>query len=75
MLKFNTCPSCNQKILFKIELEDIDTNYYPAPVYISCKLCNQTSTFYMDSRLQVSYKELGIKKSKMTTKIKTIKSS
>ena len=72
MLKFNTCPNCSEKITFKIELTDI-TNHFPAPVYISCKLCNQISTFYMDSRLQVSYKELGTKKSIANAKIKTIK--
>ena len=73
MLKFNTCPHCNQKITFEIELEDIDNTHFPAPVYISCRSCNQLSTFYVDSKLQVSYKELGIKKSIMNAKIKTIK--
>jgi hypothetical protein len=73
MLKFNTCPNCNKKITFEIELDDIDTNHFPAPIYISCKFCNHLSTFYMDSRLQVSYKELGTKKSKVNAKIKTIK--
>jgi len=46
---------------------DIDSKQYPAPVYIICRSCNKLSTFYMDSLLRVSYKELekkpgGIKK-------------
>ena len=73
MRKFNTCPHCHKKISFIIEPEDIDTHRFPAPVYIFCKLCNKISTFFMDSRLQVSYKEHGKKKSIDGTKIKIIK--
>lgn len=57
-LRFNLCPHCNTKIMFKIELEDIDSKHYPAPVYIKCKSCYKISTFYVDSLFQVSYKEL-----------------
>ncbi len=57
-LRFNSCPHCNSKITFKIEMEDIDSKQYPAPVYIICRSCNKLSTFYMDSLLRVSYKEL-----------------
>ena len=57
-LRFNSCPHCNGKISFRIELEDIDSKQYPAPVYINCKSCNKVSTFYVDSLFQVSYKEL-----------------
>jgi len=39
-------------------MEDIDTGQYPAPVYIICHSCNKLSTFYVDSLLRVSYKEL-----------------
>jgi hypothetical protein len=46
--------------VFKIEKTDIDTSYYPSPVYIlhDIETCGQTSTFYVDSLLRVSYKEL-----------------
>ncbi|UCD00967.1 MAG: hypothetical protein JSV23_08785 [Promethearchaeota archaeon] len=60
-LRFNTCPHCNKKIIFKIEMDDINSNQYPAPVYIKCKSCNKLSTFYVDSLLRVSYKELDKK--------------
>jgi len=39
-------------------MEDIDSRQYPAPVYIKCISCKKVSTFYVDSRFQVSYKEL-----------------
>ena len=59
-LRFNTCPHCNQKIVFKIDESDIDSSAYPAPVYILHKneSCRKISTFYVDSLLRVSYKEL-----------------
>ncbi len=57
-LRFNSCPHCNSKITFRIEMGDIDSKQYPAPVYIICSSCNKLSTFYMDSLLRVSYKEL-----------------
>jgi hypothetical protein len=57
-LRFNFCPHCNNKITFRIELDDIDSKQYPAPVYIICKSCTKLSTFYVDSLLRVSYKEL-----------------
>lgn len=59
-LSFNTCPHCNRKIIFKIEKEDIDASQYPAPIYIhhNDKSCGKISTFYVDSLLRVSYKEL-----------------
>lgn len=60
-LRFNSCPHCNIKIVFQIENEDIDSKQYPAPVYINCKSCNTLSTFYVDSLLRVSYKELDKK--------------
>lgn len=73
--RFNTCPHCEQKIVFKIEFDDIDQSRYPTPVYIVHKdrSCKKLSTFYVDSKLQVSYKELEKKKSKTKAKIKTIK--
>ncbi|MFX1376024.1 MAG: hypothetical protein ACFFA0_09450 [Promethearchaeota archaeon] len=60
-LRFNFCPHCNSQIRFSIEMEDIDSNQYPAPVYIICKSCKKLSTFYVDSLLRVSYKELSKK--------------
>lgn len=59
-LSFNTCPHCNRKIIFKIEKEDIDASQYPAPIYIhhNDTSCGKISTFYVDSLLRVSYKEL-----------------
>jgi len=57
-LRFDFCPFCNIKITFRIEMEDINSKQYPAPVYIICKSCNKLSTFYVDSLLRVSYKEL-----------------
>jgi len=60
-IRFNTCPHCEERIIFDIEMEDINSSQYPAPVYIVCKSCNKLSTFYVDSLLRVSYKELGKK--------------
>ena len=60
-LRFNYCPHCNEKIVFEICKEDIDSNQYPAPVYIQCKFCKKISTFYVDSLLRVSYVELDKK--------------
>jgi hypothetical protein len=59
-LRFNTCPHCNKRIVFQIEKEDIDPSHYPAPVYIkhTNDSCGKISTFYVDSLLRVSYKEL-----------------
>ena len=59
-LRFNTCPHCNQRIVFKIEEDDIDSSQYPAPIYIfhNVQDCGKTSTFFVDSLLRVSYKEL-----------------
>jgi hypothetical protein len=68
-LKFNFCPHCSEKILFEIEMGDIDSSQFPAPVYIVCKYCKKISTFYMDSLLRVSYKELE----KKSGGIRTIK--
>ncbi|MFX0136577.1 MAG: hypothetical protein ACFFDN_23265 [Candidatus Hodarchaeota archaeon] len=59
--RFNTCPHCNEKIIFDIQMNDINSSQYPAPVYIVCKSCNKLSTFYVDSLLRVSYKELDKK--------------
>ncbi|MHA1687907.1 MAG: hypothetical protein ACTSUN_00975 [Promethearchaeota archaeon] len=74
-LRFNTCPACNKKIIFKIEKKDIDTSRYPAPVYIhhADDACNHTSTFYFDSLLRVSYKEPYKKEPKRGQKIKTLR--
>jgi len=68
-LRFNFCPHCSEKILFEIEMKDINSSQYPAPVYILCKLCNKLSTFYVDSFLRVSFIELD----KKPGGIKTIK--
>ncbi|MFW9864765.1 MAG: hypothetical protein ACFFEN_01575 [Candidatus Thorarchaeota archaeon] len=66
-LRFNTCPHCEKKIVFEIEMKDIDTGQYPAPVYIKCKSCKKVSTFFVDSLLRVSYKELEKKPGGITT--------
>ena len=68
-LRFNSCPHCNQRIIFKIEKNDIDSSKYPAPVYIHHKseLCGKTSTFYVDSFLRVSYIELEKKSGAIKT--------
>ena len=52
-IRFNTCPFCHEKIVFTIEMEDIDSSQYPAPAYILHKSesCGKTSTFYFDSLL------------------------
>ncbi|MFX1573245.1 MAG: hypothetical protein ACFFB0_10895 [Promethearchaeota archaeon] len=68
-LRFNFCPHCEAKITFKIEMDDIDPTQYPAPVYIMCNHCKKLSTFYVDSLLRVSYKEME----KKPGGIKTIK--
>ena len=67
--RFNFCPHCNKKIMFEIEMNDINSSQYPAPVYILCKNCNKLSTFYVDTFLRVSYVEL----TKKPGGIKTIK--
>ena len=73
--RYNYCPYCNKRIIFKIEFNDIDSSLYPAPVYIHHKddSCNKISTFYVDSLLRVSYTEPGKKKSITGRDIKTIK--
>lgn len=67
-LKISYCPHCNSKVFFRIELSDINPERFPAPVYIIHKtgMCNMLSTFYLDSKLRISYstkekKEGGIK--------------
>ena len=70
-LRFDFCPHCNSKIIFRIEMEDIDSKQYPAPVYIICNSCKKLSTFYVDSLLRISYKELE----KKPGAIKTIETS
>lgn len=74
MLRFNYCPHCGDKIIFEIKSEDIDSSQYPAPVYIlhDDESCGKTSTFFVDSLLRVSYKELEKKPGAIKT-IKTIK--
>lgn len=56
--------------MFRIELQDIDSSQYPAPVYIICRSCAKLSTFYVDSLLRISFKELKKKPGGKTT-IKT----
>jgi hypothetical protein len=48
-------------------MEDINSSQYPAPVYILCKSCKKLSTFYLDSLLRVSYKELDKKPGGIST--------
>ena len=71
---YNSCPFCSKRIMFKISSDDIDTSQYPAPAYVLHKdeSCNKLATFYFDSLLRVSYKELekksgGIKELEATT--------
>ncbi|KKK43053.1 MAG: hypothetical protein Lokiarch_30080 [Candidatus Lokiarchaeum sp. GC14_75] len=66
-IRFNTCPHCDGKFMFKIEIENINKSQYPAPVYIVCKSCKKLSTFYVDSLLRISYKELEKKPGGITT--------
>ena len=72
-LRFNTCPYCNQRIVFRIDENDVNTSHYPAPIYIhhTSESCGKTSTFYVDSLLRVSYKELEKKPGAIKT-LKTI---
>ncbi len=72
--RYNSCPHCNERIIFKIEMEDIDSSLYPAPIYLIHKdeSCNKLSTIYVDSMLQVAYKELEKKKSITGSAITTI---
>jgi len=72
--RYNTCPHCEQRIIFKIEMANIDESQYPAPVYIVHKdeSCGKLSTFYVDSLLRVSYKELEKKPGGIST-IETLK--
>ncbi len=57
---YNYCPHCEKRIFFKMSSDDIDTSKYPAPAYLvhNDPECNKLSTFYFDSLLRVSYKEL-----------------
>ncbi len=73
-LKFDFCPYCQRKIVFNLTEADIDTAHYPSPIYIhhTDKTCNKTSTFYVDSLLRVSYKELEKKESITGNKVKTV---
>ena len=73
-LKFDFCPYCQKRIVFNLTEADIDTAHYPSPIYIhhTDKNCNKTSTFYVDSLLRVSYKELNKKESITGNKIQTI---
>ncbi|MFX1502364.1 MAG: hypothetical protein ACFFDH_15495 [Promethearchaeota archaeon] len=66
-LRFDFCPHCSEKIIFEIEMKDINSSQFPAPVYIVCKSCKKLSTFYMDSLLRVSYKELDKKRGGIRT--------
>ena len=68
-LRFNTCPHCKQRIVFKIDENDINSSKFPAPVYILHKseLCGKISTFYVDSLLRVSYIELEKKSGAIKT--------
>ncbi|MFW9900713.1 MAG: hypothetical protein ACFFDY_05430 [Candidatus Thorarchaeota archaeon] len=70
-LRFDFCPHCNSKVIFRIEMEDINSKQYPAPVYIICNSCKKLSTFYFDSLLRVSYKE----REKKPGAIKTIETN
>lgn len=72
--RYNYCPHCEQKIIFEITKDDIDTSIYPAPVYIihDDESCGKVSTFYVDSLLRVSYKELEKKPGAIKT-INTLK--
>jgi len=60
--------------MFRIDLGDIDTSQYPAPVYIIHEdiSCGKISTFYVDSLLRISYNELDKKPGGIKT-IRTIK--
>ena len=72
-LRFNSCPYCNERIVFRIDEKDVNPSQYPAPVYIQhvSESCGKTSTFYVDSLLRVSYKELEKKPGAIKT-LKTI---
>jgi len=74
VLRYNSCPHCDQRIIFKIEMDDINSSQYPAPVYIlhTDESCGKLSTFYVDSLLRVSYKELEKKPGGIKT-IETLK--
>ena len=68
-LRFNTCPHCGKRIVFRIEKEDIDASQFPAPLYIVHKIdsCGKLSTFYVDSLLRVSFTELEKKEGGIKT--------
>ncbi|MBY9006713.1 MAG: hypothetical protein KGD63_08145 [Candidatus Lokiarchaeota archaeon] len=72
-LKFNSCPHCGQQIVFKVNFNDIDNSRFPAPIYIhhNNEQCGKISTFFLDSRLQVSYKD----RDKKPGALKTIETS
>ena len=76
MYRYNYCPHCKKRIVFNIENKDINHAQYPAPVYIIHEddSCKKLSTFYFDSLLRVSYKELEKKPgAKQTIEATTIR--
>jgi len=56
-------------------MEDIDQSLYPAPFYLHHKngSCDKISTFYVDSLLRVSYKELEKKNRKLGVVLNSLK--
>jgi hypothetical protein len=56
-IKVAICPHCNKRVFIRIEESDISPVIYPAPVWVIHKngICDKLSTYYVDSKLGVSY--------------------
>ena len=63
-LKAIICPHCNKKLLFTISFNDVDltSGKLPAPLYVkhSSKVCEKTTTIYLDSELRISLMDKGV---------------
>jgi hypothetical protein len=69
VLKVGICPHCDSRIFLRIELSDINPEKFPAPVYVLHKngICDKISTFYVDSKLRISYSTKEKKEGAMKT--------
>ena len=76
-LKAILCPHCNKKMLFTISQNDIDlSGKQPAPLYVkhSSKICQKSSTIYLDSELRISLIDKAIEDGSKWKFVKSINS-
>lgn len=77
-LKAIICPHCNKKMLFTITSDDVDlsSGKLPAPLYVkhSSKICQKTTTVYLDSDLRISLMDKGIEDGSKWKFVKSVNS-